>query len=85
MVLYYRNYPFCCGNIFGRHSLPGNLVVEYYSGTKNFFLEILLFGRWPMVFPSIDHDNSVPDACVGGLFRVCQRSPTAATHLSLYT
>ena len=36
-----------------------------------------------MVFPSIDHGNSVPDTCVGGLLIACQGSPTAAT-LSIF-
>ena len=51
---------FCRGNIFGRHWLSENLLHEYYSGTENFFIEILLFGRWSIAVPSIDHSNSVP-------------------------
>ena len=50
-----------------------------------FSIEILLFGMWLMVVPSIDHGNSVPDTCVCGLYRVCQSYPTDAAHLSLYT
>ena len=75
----------CCGNIFRRYSLSKNLLLEYYSGMKEFFsIEILLFGRWLMVVPFIENGNSVPDTHVGGLFRACQSSPTAAAHLSLY-
>ena len=37
---------------------------------KEFFsVAILLFGRWLMVVPCIDHGNSVPDTRVDGLFR----------------
>ena len=35
---------FCCGNILGYH-LSENLILEYYSGAKTFFIEILLFSR----------------------------------------
>ena len=50
-----------------------------------FSIEILWFSRWLIVVPSIDHNNSVPDTCVGGFFRASQSSPTAAAYLSLYT
>ena len=52
---------------------------------KIFSIEILLFGKWLMVVPSVDHGNSVPDTRIGGLFRACLSSPTATAHLSLYT
>ena len=34
-----------------------------------------------MVIPSIHHGNSVPETHVGGLFRACQCSTTAAAQL----
>ena len=52
---------------------------------RSLSVEILLFGRWLMVVPSIDHGNSVPNTRVGGHFRACQSSATGAAHLSLYT
>ena len=79
----YGNYLFLSRKYFW--TTPANLLLEYYSGTENFSIEILLFSRWLMVVPSIDHGNSVPDTCVGGFFRACQSFPTAAAHLSVYT
>ena len=34
-----------------------------------FSIEILLFGRWLMVVPSIDYSNSVPDTHIGGFLK----------------
>ena len=52
---------------------------------RYFFTEILLFGRWPMVIPSlITATVHLTLALVGSLKEV-NSFPTSASHLSLYT
>ena len=85
-TLLYRNYPFFVVEIFfGSTRYPKICYSNIFPVRRIFSIEILLFIRWLMVVPFIDHGNSAPEIRVGGLFRARQSFPTAACHLSLYT
>ena len=74
-----------CGNMFRWHSFPTICYPNIIQVRKISLIEILLFGKWLMVVLSIDHGKGIPGNRFGGLFIVCQSSPTAAAHLFLYT
>ena len=58
---------FCRGNILDGTRYPKICYTNTIPLQRIFSIEIILFGRWLLVIPSIDHGNSVPDTHIGGL------------------
>ena len=66
---YCRNCPFFVVEIFSDGTRYPKICYSNIVPIQTIFcIEILLFGRWLMAVPSIDHGNDVPDTRVGELF-----------------